>query len=147
MHNLSPEEQRWLIRIILKGTYQRIPQPFHWDSLMIPVAVVTDLKAGVREKTVLSAFHPQAIELFNVSSDLKRVCWTLADRHSRLDEKASGGHARCEHDLLTDILFLQCVSGSPSYHLTTIPSSTVQKTRIHRPQYCCENDVQQAVPD
>ncbi|KAJ9107908.1 hypothetical protein QFC19_002651 [Naganishia cerealis] len=66
MHELSPEEQRWLIRIILK-----------------------DLKAGVREKTVLSAFHPQAIELFNVSSDLKRVCWTLWDRHSRLNEKDS----------------------------------------------------------
>ncbi|KAJ9102382.1 hypothetical protein QFC21_002782 [Naganishia friedmannii] len=64
MQNLSAEEQRWLIRIILK-----------------------DLKAGVREKTVLSAFHPQAIELFNVSSDLKRVCWMLADRHARLNEK------------------------------------------------------------
>lgn len=47
----------------------------------------TDLKAGVREKTVLGAFHPQAIELFNVSSDLKRVCWTLADPHARLNEK------------------------------------------------------------
>ncbi|GHJ87568.1 hypothetical protein NliqN6_3970 [Naganishia liquefaciens] len=66
MQNLSAEAQRWVIRIILK-----------------------DLKAGVREKTVLAAFHPQAIELFNVSSDLKRVCYFLADPHLRLDQKDS----------------------------------------------------------
>jgi hypothetical protein len=32
-------------------------------------------------------FHPDAVELFNVSSDLKRVCWTLADPKFRLPKK------------------------------------------------------------
>lgn len=60
-----------------------------------------DLKAGVREKTVLAAFHPQAIELFNVSSDLKRVCYFLADPHLRLDQKVSHDRPRlvAEHQV------------------------------------------------
>jgi DNA ligase-4 len=92
MHNLSPEEQRWMIRIILKGICLQVSNNSSMETQMI-FSCHIDLKAGVREKTVLSAFHPQAIELFNVSSDLKRVCWTLADRHARLDEKVSSHHS------------------------------------------------------
>ncbi len=49
----------------------------------------TDLRISAREKTVLRLFHPDAIELFNVSSDLKRVCWTLADPNYRLPRQVS----------------------------------------------------------
>jgi hypothetical protein len=49
--------------------------------------IPTDLRISVREKTVLRLFHPDAVELFNVSSDLKRVCWTLADPKFRLPKK------------------------------------------------------------
>ncbi|WVN89251.1 uncharacterized protein L203_104469 [Cryptococcus depauperatus CBS 7841] len=59
----TASEQEWIIRIILKG-----------------------LHMGVRERTVLSAFHTDAIALFNVCSDLRRVCWTLHRPDIRLNE-------------------------------------------------------------
>lgn len=77
MHHLSAEQQRWLIRIILKG------EKSSYRAAKLN-GVVIDLKIGVRERTVFSLFHPDAIELFNVSSDLKRVCYTLADLSFRL---------------------------------------------------------------
>lgn len=58
---MSPEELRWLIRIILK--YLRI---------------------GATERTVFNNFHPDAFDLFNVTSDLKLVCWRLYDVNYRL---------------------------------------------------------------
>lgn len=58
---LSPEEMRWLIRIILK--YLRI---------------------GATERSIFNNFHPDALDLFNVTSDLKHVCWTLYDTNYRL---------------------------------------------------------------
>lgn len=57
----TANELKWVIRIILK-----------------------DLKISFRERTVLHALHPDAIDLFNVCSDLKRVCWTLYDPSYRL---------------------------------------------------------------
>lgn len=59
----TAEEQEWIIRIILK-----------------------DLHISIRERGVLSAFHPDAIDLYNVCSDLKRVCWTLYDPGFRLNK-------------------------------------------------------------
>ncbi|KAH8925427.1 ATP-dependent DNA ligase [Atractiella rhizophila] len=53
---LTPTEQKWIIRIILK-----------------------DLKISMRETTVLGIFHKDAIAYFNVCSDICRVCWTLYD--------------------------------------------------------------------
>ncbi|CEL60205.1 DNA ligase 4 [Rhizoctonia solani AG-1 IB] len=47
-------EQRWIVKIILK-----------------------DLGIQVRETSVLGAFHPDARDLFNTCSDLKRVAWEL----------------------------------------------------------------------
>ncbi|KAJ1304100.1 hypothetical protein OPQ81_008505 [Rhizoctonia solani] len=47
-------EQRWIVRIILK-----------------------DLAIQVRETSVLGVFHPDARDLFNTCSDLKRVAWEL----------------------------------------------------------------------
>ncbi|WWC85821.1 uncharacterized protein L201_000688 [Kwoniella dendrophila CBS 6074] len=56
-------EQEWIIRIILK-----------------------DLRISIREKGVFSCFHPDAGDLFNVCSDLKRVCWTLYKPDQRLEK-------------------------------------------------------------
>ncbi|KAF0520638.1 ATP-dependent DNA ligase [Gigaspora margarita] len=53
-------EQKWIIRIILK-----------------------ELKIGMSEKTIFSAFHPDASSLFNVCSDLRKVCSELQDPHKR----------------------------------------------------------------
>jgi DNA ligase-4 len=59
--NLTARDQKWLIRIILK-----------------------DLKISLGEKMVLSCIHQDAIDLFNVCSDLRAVCWKLWDPLKRL---------------------------------------------------------------
>ncbi|WWD08963.1 hypothetical protein V865_007078 [Kwoniella europaea PYCC6329] len=56
-------EQEWIIRIILK-----------------------DLRISIKEKGVFGCFHPDAGDLFNVCSDLKRVCWTLYKPEKRLEK-------------------------------------------------------------
>ncbi|XP_051025411.1 DNA ligase 4 [Acomys russatus] len=52
----SALEQKWLIRMIIK-----------------------DLKLGVSQQTVLSAFHNDAVELHSVTTDLEKVCRQLHD--------------------------------------------------------------------
>ncbi|KZS11985.1 DNA ligase 4 [Daphnia magna] len=57
-------EQKWLIRIILR-----------------------DVKlTGLSDKIVLSAYHPDAKELYDVSNDLEKVCITLLNPLSRSSE-------------------------------------------------------------
>ncbi|KAH9852184.1 DNA ligase 4 [Lenzites betulinus] len=60
----TPEEQRWLVRIILK-----------------------DMIISVKENTVFSVFHPDAHDLFNTCSDLKKVTWELWDPERRLKDE------------------------------------------------------------
>lgn len=50
----SALEQKWLIRMILK-----------------------DMKLGISKETVLQVFHPDASELYNVVTDLNKVCQQL----------------------------------------------------------------------
>ncbi|KAL9713673.1 DNA ligase (ATP) [Leucoagaricus gongylophorus] len=57
-------EQRWIVRIILK-----------------------DMQISVKEATVFSVFHPDAQDLFNTCSDLKKVAWELWDPSFRLDSE------------------------------------------------------------
>jgi hypothetical protein len=40
---------------------------------------------SVKETTVFSVFHPDAQDLFNTCSDLKKVAWELWDPSRRLD--------------------------------------------------------------
>jgi hypothetical protein len=47
---------------------------------------MVDLRISIREKGVFACFHPDAGDLFNVCSDLKRVCWTLYDPKKRLEK-------------------------------------------------------------
>lgn len=58
----TAEEQRWIVRIILK-----------------------DMIISVKETTVFGVFHPDAQDLFNICSDLKKVAWELSDPSRRLD--------------------------------------------------------------
>ncbi|KAF8273171.1 ATP dependent DNA ligase domain-containing protein [Lactarius quietus] len=60
----TPEEQRWIVRIILK-----------------------DLGISVKETSVFSVFHPDAHDLFNTCSDLKKVAWELWDPERRLNDQ------------------------------------------------------------
>lgn len=51
--------------------------------------ITIDLRISIREKGVLAIFHPDAADLFNVCSDLKRVCWTLYKPEIRLEQHVS----------------------------------------------------------
>ncbi|KAN0088925.1 ATP dependent DNA ligase domain containing protein [Tylopilus felleus] len=58
----TAEEQKWIVRIVLK-----------------------DMVISVKENTVLSVFHPDAEDLFNTCSDLKKVAWELSNPTRRLN--------------------------------------------------------------
>ncbi|KZT65040.1 DNA ligase 4 [Daedalea quercina L-15889] len=60
----TPEEQRWIVRIILK-----------------------DMQISVKETTVFSVFHPDAHDLYNTCSDLKKIAWELWDPSRRLNDE------------------------------------------------------------
>jgi DNA ligase-4 len=45
------------------------------------------MNISVKEATVFSVFHPDAQDLFNICSDLKRVAWELSIPFSKLEEK------------------------------------------------------------
>jgi DNA ligase-4 len=51
--------------------------------------MISDLRISIREKGVFAVFHPDAGDLFNVCSDLKRVCWTLYKPDIRLEKNVS----------------------------------------------------------
>jgi DNA ligase-4 len=43
-----------------------------------------DLKIGMSETSVFDVYHPQAKELYSVTSDLKKVCEKLQDPFARI---------------------------------------------------------------
>ncbi|KAL8837506.1 MAG: hypothetical protein Q9170_002499 [Blastenia crenularia] len=59
---MNADELMWLIRIILR-----------------------QMKVGATEKTFFNIWHPDAESLFNISSNLRRVCWELHDPRVRLE--------------------------------------------------------------
>jgi DNA ligase-4 len=61
--NMSSKELKWIIRIIIRS-----------------------MRIGVTERTLLACWHPDAPARFNVTSNLKRVCWELHDVSYRLSE-------------------------------------------------------------
>ena len=79
----TPEEQRWIARIILKGTPVRSPKR------MVMLNILADMVISVKENTVFSVFHPDAQDLFNTCSDLKKVAWELHDPNRRLKDEVS----------------------------------------------------------
>ena len=64
---MNAEEMMWLIRIILR-----------------------QMKVGATEKTFFNIWHPDADNLFTVSSNLRRVCWELYDSSLRLEGEERG---------------------------------------------------------
>lgn len=60
---MCARELQWLVRIILR-----------------------QMKIGASERTFLSAWHPDAFDLFKVNSSLRYVCWLLWDPQIRLGE-------------------------------------------------------------
>ncbi|OAL44555.1 ATP-dependent DNA ligase [Pyrenochaeta sp. DS3sAY3a] len=64
---MNAEEMTWLIRMVLG-----------------------QMKIGATEKTILDIWHPDAETLFNISSNLRRVCWELYDSEIRLGGEDTG---------------------------------------------------------
>ncbi|GFR84311.1 DNA ligase [Elysia marginata] len=58
--SLSAVEQKWLIRMVMK-----------------------ELKMGLSQASVLSVYHPDAEELYNVNNNLEKVCRELRDPETR----------------------------------------------------------------
>ncbi|KAK8108850.1 DNA ligase 4 [Apiospora sp. TS-2023a] len=65
-HRMNADELMWLIRIILK-----------------------QMKVGATEKTFLNIWHADGDTLFNVSSNLRRVCWQLHSPNIDLNGRQS----------------------------------------------------------
>ncbi|KAG2150301.1 ATP dependent DNA ligase domain-containing protein [Suillus bovinus] len=74
----TAEEQRWIVRIILKGMFSCIHGSNH-------LLTFQDMVISVKETTVFGVFHPDAQDLFNICSDLKKVAWELWDLSRRLN--------------------------------------------------------------
>ncbi|OJJ50946.1 hypothetical protein ASPZODRAFT_148327 [Penicilliopsis zonata CBS 506.65] len=64
---MNPEELLWLIRIILR-----------------------QMKVGATERTFFDVWHPDAENLYSISSSLRRVCWELHDPNLRLEAEDRG---------------------------------------------------------
>ncbi|KAJ5101780.1 Nucleic acid-binding OB-fold-containing protein [Penicillium alfredii] len=64
---MNPEELMWLIRIILR-----------------------QMKVGATERTFFDVWHPDAENLYSISSSLRRVCWELHDPNIRLEAEDRG---------------------------------------------------------
>lgn len=52
---------------------------------------------SVKETTVFSVFHPDAHDLFNTCSDLKKVAWELWDPKRRLNDEVADHVASCTY--------------------------------------------------
>jgi DNA ligase 4 len=64
LQHTTPAEHKWLVRIILR-----------------------DLKIGLSEKTILGNYHDDAVDYFNVTSDLRKVCTDLKDKSVRISHQ------------------------------------------------------------
>ncbi|KAJ5893525.1 Nucleic acid-binding OB-fold [Penicillium taxi] len=64
---MNPDELTWLIRIILR-----------------------QMKVGASECTFFNVWHPDAENLYSISSSLRRVCWDLPDPNIRLEAEDRG---------------------------------------------------------
>ena len=78
----TPDEQRWIVRIILKGE-SIVSSCRRWT----PIQVYKDMNISVKDTTVFAVFHPDAQDLYNTCSDLKKVAWGLWDPNGRLGDE------------------------------------------------------------
>ncbi|KIX08569.1 uncharacterized protein Z518_03225 [Rhinocladiella mackenziei CBS 650.93] len=91
---MNADELMWLIRIILK-----------------------QMAVGATEKTFFHLWHPDAETLFNVSSNLRRVCWELYDPNTRLEGDETG------------VTLMQCFQPQLAQFLTETLDKVVQRLR------------------
>lgn len=85
----TPSDQRWIVRIVLKGAEAYVIFVLQQVNLCPSVA---DLLISVKETTVFSVFHPDAQALFNTCSDLKRVAFELWNANVTLNPEDKAVH-------------------------------------------------------
>lgn len=62
--------------------------------ILIPQLYLQDLSIGMKENTVFSVFHPDAMDLYNSCSDLQKICYDLADPQRRLNDEVNTSRDR-----------------------------------------------------
>lgn len=91
MLSLAPKEDEQLP--IMEDFYKRM----NADEMMWLIRMILrQMKVGATEKTFFDIWHPDADTLFNISSNLRRVCWELSDPSIRLEGEE------------TDITLMEC---------------------------------------
>lgn len=78
----TPDEQRWIVRIILKGGLIVLS-----CCRRALIRTYKDMNISVKDTTVFAVFHPDAQDLYNTCSDLKKVAWGLWDPNRRLGDE------------------------------------------------------------
>lgn len=108
---MSALEQKWLIRIILRH-----------EKLI-----------GLSEKTVLSLYHPDAKELYDVCNDLEKVCSSLIDQSARTSHLSAISLFKPLRPMLADrekiSKFVKKMDYKPFYVETKLDGERVQ---IHK---------------
>lgn len=79
--SVNAVELKWLIRILLKQMKVRIFSSFG----LFHLTVLWTFQIKMQENSVLSVFHPEASQLYDVTTSLQRVCQQLHDPATRLD--------------------------------------------------------------
>ena len=91
----TPDEQRWVVRIILKGR-----SALSSCSRLILIRIYKDMNISVKDTTVFAVLHPDAQDLYNTCSDLKKVAWRLWDPNRRLGDEV--GYLTSDFSHITD---------------------------------------------
>lgn len=91
--------------------------------ICIGILVTADMIISVKETTVFSVFHPDAHDLFNTCSDLKKIAWELWDPQRRLNEEVCG-------------LGLVCKNPSTDHLNDQLQDKAVQLFRAFAPMLC-----------
>ena len=87
LDKLSAEAKEEKQLPILADFYQRMNAE---EMMWIISIILREMKVGATEKTFFDVWHPDAESLFNVSSNLRRVCWELYNPNVRLEGEDRG---------------------------------------------------------
>ena len=74
--------------IILKGWHFETLKKLEFSGFS------SDMHISVKETTIFAVFHPDAQDLYNTCSDLKKVAWELWDPSFRLNDEVSRDHQK-----------------------------------------------------
>jgi DNA ligase-4 len=80
----TANEQKWIVRIILKGLLGPLSPSSSSMTRSLVSCLLAELKIGMSEKTIFNYFHEDAVDYFNVTSNLRKVCEDLKNPQKKL---------------------------------------------------------------